>query len=122
MHFWRAAITVLKGASVFAEKYAVEAEHMAKNEKDPKRKLELEQMAQVCRNVPMDPPRNFVEAVQSFWFTYLLGHIEGSHLGYSPGRVDMLLYPYYKNDPDITPEKATALFEEMFVRSNTLQV
>jgi len=121
LNFWRAAIIALKGASVFAEKYAVKAERLAIVEKDLIRKIELEQMSQVCRNVPMDPPLNFVEAVQSFWFTYLLGHIEGSHLGYSPGRVDMLLYPYYKNDPDITPEKAIALFEEMFVKMTQIE-
>jgi len=121
LNFWRAAITVLKGASVFAEKYAVQAERMAIIEKDPERKSVLEEMSLVCRNVPMEPPCNFREAVQSFWFTYLLGHIEGSHLGYSPGRVDMLLYPYYKNDPDITSEKAIALFEEMFVKMTQIE-
>ncbi len=121
LNFWKAAISVLNGAKAFAGNYAAEAENLAKTEKDSLRKTELEQMARVCRQVPMEPPRDFREAVQSFWFTYLLGHIEGSHLGYSPGRLDMVLYPYYKNDPDITPGKAVALFEELFVKMTQIE-
>ena len=121
LNFWRAAVSVLKGAVVFVGNYASQAERMAKEEKNHYRKEELEQMAYACRNVPMEPPRNFREAVQSFWFTYLLGHIEGSHLGYSPGKLDMLLYPYYKNDPDTSPEMAIALFEELFVKMTQIE-
>jgi hypothetical protein len=80
--FWRAAITVLKGAAAFALNYAREAERLANEEKNPVRKSELEQMARACQHVPMEPPRNFREAVQSFWLTYLVVHLEGSHLGY----------------------------------------
>jgi formate C-acetyltransferase/4-hydroxyphenylacetate decarboxylase large subunit len=121
LNFWRAAVSVLKGALVFVRNYAELADLMAKEENDPLRKEELELMAYTCRHVPMEPPRNFREAVQSFWFTYLLGHIEGSHLGYSPGRLDMLLYPYYKNDPDISHEKAVTLFEELFVKMTQIE-
>lgn len=121
LHFWKAAVTVLKGALAFAGNYAKAAGEMAINETGSARKAELEQMAETCMNVPANPPRNFTEAVQSFWFTYLLGHIEGSHLGYSPGRLDMVLYPYYKNDKNITREKAIALFEEMFVKMTQIE-
>ena len=121
IHFWKASITVLHGAIALVESYAAQAETLAKTEINPLRKEELLQMAEVCRHVPMESPRNFREAIQSFWFTYLLGHIEGSHLGYSPGRLDKVLYPYYKNDPDITPEKATTLFEEMFVKMTQIE-
>jgi formate C-acetyltransferase/4-hydroxyphenylacetate decarboxylase large subunit len=121
LNFWRAAISALKGAVQFAENYAAEAERLAKTEKDPARKLELEQMAETCMRVPMEPPRNFREAVQSFWFTYLLGHIEGSHLGFSPGRIDMLLFPYYKNDKGTNPREAVSLFEELFVKMTQIE-
>lgn len=121
LNFWRAAITVLKGAIQFAQNYAAEAEKMMQQEKNPERKNVLKKIAGTCRRVPMEPPRNFHEAVQSFWFTYLLGHMEGSHLGYSPGRLDAVLFPYYKNDPDITPEKAVQLFEELFVKMTQIE-
>lgn len=121
LNFWRAAIIVLKGAIRFAMNYSEEAERMAKVEKDPKRRSELLEQAAICKRVPSEPPQNFREAIQSFWFTYLLGHIEGSHLGYSPGRLDMVLFPYYKNDPSITFDEAVALFEELFVKMTQIE-
>ena len=121
LRFWKAAIAVLKGALAFAENYATEASRLATEATDPVRRAELEEMAETCRRVPAEPPRNFREAVQSFWFTYLLGHIEGSHLGYSPGRLDMVLYPWYKKDGKMTPELAIPLFEELFVKMTQIE-
>jgi len=121
LNFWRAAISALKGAIQFALNYAAEAEKQMMQEADAQRKNELKEIAEVCRRVPMETPRNFREAVQAFWFTYLLGHIEGSHLGYSPGRLDAVLIPYFKNDPDCTFEKAVSLFEEMFVKMTQIE-
>jgi formate C-acetyltransferase/4-hydroxyphenylacetate decarboxylase large subunit len=59
--------------------------------------------------------------VQAFWFTYLLGHLEGSHLGYSPGRVDMLLGPYFAADAHVTSDDAVELFEELFVKMTQIE-
>ncbi len=121
LNFWKAAITVLKGAIVFVENYAAEAEQMAESEGDPVRKAELLRMAGICKRVPMERPGDFREAVQSFWFTYVLGHIEGSHLGYSPGRLDQVLYPYYINDPGHSRAEAISLFEELFVKMTQIE-
>ncbi len=121
LEFWKAAIISLEGAINFAANYAREAERLATLEKDPVRKSELEAMAVICHRVPMLPPRNFQEALQSFWFTYLLGHIEGSHLGYSPGRLDQVLIPYYQADNDISIEAAVPLFEELFVKMTQIE-
>lgn len=121
LEFWNASVIALRGAIAFAENYASEAGRLAELENDPARKSELQQMAGICSRVPMEPPRNFREAVQSFWFTYLLGHIEGSHLGFSPGRLDQILTPWFRNDPDITNEKAISLFEELFVKMTQIE-
>ena len=89
-----------RARSRFAENYADEAERLAAAEARPGRaqpsSWRWPRPAAAC---PAEPPRNFREAVQSFWFTYLLGHLEGAHLGYSPGRLDQLLCPYYEADP-----------------------
>ena len=121
LHFWRAARRVLQGALRFAERYAREAERLAGEEADPDRKLELREIAGRCRQVPAHPPRNFREAVQSFWFTYLLGHMEGAHLGYSPGRLDQLLHPYFAQDPSVSWDQAVELFEELFVKMTQIE-
>ncbi len=116
INFWRSAVTTLRGAIGFAHNYADEALRMAQKETNPHRVQELLEMAEICNRVPMEPPRNFREAVQSFWFTYLLGHLEGSHLGFSPGKVDMVLYPYYQADINVHFDDAVMLFEELFVK------
>lgn len=121
IHFWRAARRVLQGALAFAAHYADEAERLARAEKVLSRKAELESVAAACRRVPAKPPRNFREAVQSYWFTYLLGHLEGAHLGYSPGRLDQTLIPYFEADPSVTFDEAVELFEELFVKMTQIE-
>jgi formate C-acetyltransferase/4-hydroxyphenylacetate decarboxylase large subunit len=121
LHFWRGAITVLSGAIHFAHKYSDEALRLAQLETNPQRIVELLELAGTCNRVPMEPPRNFREAVQSFWFTYLLGHMEGSHLGYSPGKLDQVLWPWYQADPDIRFDEAVELFEELFVKMTQIE-
>jgi formate C-acetyltransferase/4-hydroxyphenylacetate decarboxylase large subunit len=121
LHFWRAARRVLEGALCFAGNYARQAELLAESENDPERKCTLLEIAEICRHVPAFPPRTFREAIQSFWFTYLLGHLEGAHLGYSPGRLDQILFPYYAQSPGVTYEEAVALFEELFVKMTQIE-
>ena len=119
--FWRACRRALQGGQAFASRYAEEAERLARREKDPARRAELEEAAAVCRRVPAQPPRNFREAVQSFWFTYLLGHLEGSHLGYSTGRLDQTLRPYYRPERRNAFDEAVELFEELFVKMTQIE-
>jgi len=121
LHFWRAARRSLQGALAFAERYAREAERVARGCDDPVRRDELLRIAETCRRVPAHPPRTFREAVQAYWFTYLLGHLEGSHLGYSPGRLDQVLFPYYQGDSTISFDAAVELFEELFVKMTRIE-
>ncbi|MCX6844850.1 MAG: formate acetyltransferase [candidate division WOR-3 bacterium] len=96
--FWRAGIRVLEATMRWAANYGRRARELAAAEPDPARRQELLQIAERCTRVPGDPPRDFREALQAFWFVYLAGHIEGSQLGYSPGRFDRYMYPYYQRD------------------------
>ncbi len=121
LHFLRAARRVLVGAMQFAGKYANEAQRLAQVETDASRRRELEEIAETCMRVPRHPPRNFREAMQSFWFTYLLGHLEGAHLGYSPGRLDQVLFPYFEADSSINFDDAVELFEELFVKMTQIE-
>ena len=118
--FWRAAKRALEGSLAFVEHYAQEAERQAALEPDTGRRAKLQRMARTCRRVPAEPPRDFREAVQSFWFTYILGHLEGSHLGYSPGRLDQTLWPYYQNG-GVSYQEAVELFEELFVKMTQIE-
>jgi len=98
IYFWKAGIRVLEGTLVWAKRHAEEARSQARKEKDPRRKKELLEIATRCGWVPAHPPRDFKEAMQAFWFIYLAGHMEGAQLGYSPGRFDRYMFPYFQKD------------------------
>jgi len=84
---------------IFANRHADELDCMARNEKDSKRKTELESMARVCRKVPAQKPESFHEALQYYWFLHV-GIITELNPwdAYNPGRFDQNLYPFYKKD------------------------
>jgi len=110
-HFLNAVIISLKAIIRFAERFSELAARMAWNEKDPVRKKELENIAEICKRVPAEPARTFREAMQSFWFTYLM-------LCPSPtagmGRMDQYLYPFYRKDVTegrISDEEVIELFQ-----------
>ncbi len=117
--FLEAMITVCDAIIIWAKRHAELAATLAKLEKDPVRKQELETIASNCAWVPENPARNFHEAVQSQWFTQMFSRIEqktGTII--SNGRMDQYLYPYYRKDVDegrMTEEKATELIECMWV-------
>lgn len=123
--FYRAAIVSLMGAISYIDNYSAEAEKMATDIRhkggDLQRANELEELSVICKNISRKPAKTFKEAVQLYWFTYLLGHMEGSHMGYSPGRLDYVLYPYYKNDAAAKFEQAVELFEELFVKMTQIE-
>ncbi|MDR1605287.1 MAG: hypothetical protein LBS10_10985 [Gracilibacteraceae bacterium] len=83
----------------YAERHAEEALRQAAACKDPKRKAELETIAEICRNVPANPPRSFQEVVQSFRFLHLAAWKESSERPeVGVGRIDQIFYPYYIED------------------------
>jgi trans-4-hydroxy-L-proline dehydratase len=105
-----------------ARRYAEACEALAKSERDPARKAELEQMAAICRHVPAYAPRTFHEALQAYWFVHL-GVITELNVwdSYNPGRLDQHLYPYYKREVEagtLTEEKAKELLSCFWVKFN----
>jgi formate C-acetyltransferase len=88
-----------KGAILFAERHAERAAAMAASEPDPKRAAELRQIADVCRRVPAEAPRNFWEALQMYWFVHLgtITELNGWD-AMSPGHLDQHLGPFYERD------------------------
>ena len=107
---------------VFAERHAEKAREMAQTEEDPKRKKELERIAEICSYVPAHAPRNFWEALQAYWFIHL-GVITELNTwdAFSPGRLDQHLYPFYKKDlqeKTLTGDEAKELLECFWIKFN----
>ena len=86
-------------AIIFAERHAVIAETMAREETDPQRKAELQRIAATCRRVPAHAPANFWEALQMYWFVHLgtITELNGWD-AMSPGHLDQHLFPFFETD------------------------
>ena len=111
--FWEGVIIVFEAWVRFANRYADLAEKMAAEEKDEKRAAELKEMARICRKVPYKPADTFREALQSFWFTFLMCCPSPTT---SAGRFDQYMYPFYKKDIEagiITDDEVLELLEIM---------
>jgi formate C-acetyltransferase len=118
-----AMVRSCEAAISFARRYAKEAAAMAKKERDPARAAELREIARVCERVPEHPAESFHEAVQSVYFIHLISQIESGGNSISLGRIDQVLYPYYRADAAagrITPEKARELLALLFIKTNEI--
>jgi pyruvate formate-lyase/glycerol dehydratase family glycyl radical enzyme len=107
---------------IFAERNSELAREMAAKEADPKRKAELEKIADVCAWVPAHAPRDFHEALQAYWFTHLGVVTElNTWDSFCPGRLDQHLYPFYQKglaDGTLTRESAQELLQCFWVKFN----
>jgi len=95
---YEAARIACDGLLIYAARLAVEADRMAREEKDPVRRAELEEIARVCRKVPAGPAESLQEALQSLWLTHMAVNLESLNSAVSFGRVDQYLYPYFARD------------------------
>lgn len=86
--------------SSFIGRYAGLAEDMARDENDPRRQDELTAIADACRHLALQPPRNLREALQLVWFGFLVSCIEnGESTGaFAVGRFDQYLWPFWEAD------------------------
>jgi pyruvate-formate lyase len=104
----------------FAERHADLARKMAEKETRPERKAELIRIAEACERVPAEPPRDFFEAVQCVRLYHLACWKESSDRPEVPvGRLDQILYPYYKKDKEagkITAQDAAELLGALWLK------
>lgn len=98
--FYQAMQISLQGIINYARNLSKKAAQMAEKEKDALRKENLKKMSEVCMQVPAKPARTFREAVNSLWLIQVAIHAENINMAMSPGRLDQVLYKYYKNDID----------------------
>ena len=110
-NFWEGVVIVFEAWVRFAHRYAALCDSLAAEEKDGDRAAELREMARICRKVPEYPAETFREALQSFWFTFLMVCPSPTS---TAGRFDQYMYPYYRRDMDegrITDDQVLELLE-----------
>ncbi|TFG08033.1 MAG: hypothetical protein EU539_03430 [Promethearchaeota archaeon] len=120
--FLEAVSIVCNAMRDFSTRFSELAASMADKEKDEERKKALLRIEELSKKVPWNPPETFYEALQSLWFTQNAAIISyGAGSGITPGRVDQLLYPYYKRDIKenrITNDEVLRLIEEFIIKIN----
>jgi len=123
-HFLEGSDLSLTGMVTLARRYSALAREMAEGESDPERKRELEEIADICDQVPARPARSFREAIQSAWFCILGAWFQTPNIAVSaPARFARYTWPLYKLDRDegrITEAEAIELIQFYFIRIQSL--
>jgi len=103
---------ICTAACEMGHKYAKLVKELKEMQKDVYQANDLDQIIQVCERVPEYPASSFAEAVQALWFAHIVNTWEDFINANSLGRLDQILYPYYKADIEngsITKEDAFEL-------------
>lgn len=98
IYFYKSIIDTTEGVMIYAKRLSEYALQLAAKETNPKRKAELQKIAEVNAWVPAHKPRTFWEAIQAVWTIESLLVVEENQTGMSIGRVDQYMYPFYKAD------------------------
>ena len=124
IQFLKGVIDDMDAAARVGGRYSALARELAAKEDDAGRREELLKIADVCDQVPAHPARTFHEAVQSYFFTWILLFWEQPEVtANSPGGADQYLYSYYERDIDegrITKEKAQELIDCYILKLNQI--
>ncbi|MBR7099469.1 MAG: hypothetical protein IKC59_08640 [Clostridia bacterium] len=107
----------LEVAKLFSARFAALAHQMAERENDPSERERLRRMASACERLPMSPPSDFYEAVQSAYLIWSLSCISyGEWVSVSFGSFDQYMYPYYQSSKQkgMSDEEAICILLQLF--------
>ena len=90
--------SICNSACEMGRKYAEEAKRIKASDNELYLKEDLDYIIDICNNVPEKPASNFREALQALWFAHIINTWEDHINANSLGRLDQILYPYYKAD------------------------
>ena len=122
--FYLAEDVALDGASAYIRRYGELARRMAGEERDPRRRAELERVASNCLWVSEEPPRDFWEAIQLWHLATNMIIIESNGHSVTYGRFDQIFYSFYKRDIEagtLSREQMQELIEHAFVKMHQLR-
>lgn len=98
IYFYKSVIETAEGVMVYAKRLSEYASQLATKESDPRRKAELQRIAEVNARVPAHRPETFWEAIQAVWTIESLLVVEENQTGMSIGRVDQYMYDLFMAD------------------------
>lgn len=118
-NFYRSIAIICEGMITLTKRYAVLAAEHAAAEQDPKRKRELETMADALDHCMEHPARNYLEALQTIYMYQNCMCLDANMHAISFGRVDQYLIEYYENDISadlLTEEYAQELLDLFYLK------
>jgi len=115
-NFWLTALSVCDAGITLGRRYAEVARKLADDANDTQLKAHYEEIAAVAERVPAHGAGTLREAIQALWFAHVLTCGEDCINANSIGRLDQILYPYYREDIDsgrLDKRGALELMEEL---------
>ena len=119
--FYKSVVLVMEGTINFILRYrdmlleqAQDNEEWADN---------MKKVAKVCENIASRPAETFHEAAQALWFLFVILQMESNASSFSPGRMDMYMYPYYKHDIDeglADDQQILEIIESLWLKFNEI--
>lgn len=105
-----------------AGRHADKARQLAQSEVEPRRKQELERIADICTRVPAHAPRTFWEALQYYWFVHLGVTTELNPWdAFTPGHLDHHLESFYQQElatGSLSRAEAEELLQCLWIKFN----
>ncbi|MHC4562498.1 MAG: pyruvate formate lyase family protein [Planctomycetota bacterium] len=114
--FLKSFILACEAISTYCRRYARRAVELAGETDDPQRQKELATIADVCEHVATERPRHLHDALQLYWFTWLVSIYELGCL-VSVGRFDQIVEPFWPEDP-AEQNRAQELLDCFLVKCN----
>lgn len=121
--FYQSVILVMEGTQTFMMRYHDLLVEQATLETTTENKENMLAVAACCKNITMNPPSSFHEAVQSLWLLFVILHMESNASSFSPGRMDDFLYPFYQKDIEsgvLNKQEALEIIECMWLKFNQI--
>lgn len=94
----KAMVLCYEGIISYAHHLSQQAKMDAETENNPTRKKELERLADITARVPELPCQTLDEAVNALWIHWVGVHMENTNAGFSLGRMDQWLQPFFEAD------------------------
>lgn len=119
--FYKSVILVMEGTINFIMRY-----HdllLEEAEKNPEWADNMKQVAANCKAIAERPAENFHEASQALWFMFVILQMESNASSFSPGRLDKIMYPYYRKDIDegrLNDQEVLDIIESLWLKFNEI--